>query len=121
MKKRAFFFGLVILALMAGCSSGSTPTAVARAYLKAIEKDDLKTLDKVLTPEGIKNMAEADAATRAMIITAYKEYAASLGAIKSTAEEIDGDNAVVTFTFENAEEEVSVKKVNGKWKVTEFD
>jgi hypothetical protein len=112
---------VLVLVLAAGCSAANTPTAAVRAYYKAVEKNDLKSLVKVLTEQGAQNITGLDAETLAVVRGAVQEYVAALGAVKSETEEIDGDNAVVTVTFENGEEKVSVIKVDGKWKVTEFD
>jgi hypothetical protein len=44
---------------------------------------------------------------------------AAYGKIKSTTEEIQGDSAVVTLTFDSGETQtLDLQKIDGKWKVT---
>jgi membrane-bound lytic murein transglycosylase B len=113
MTTRTFFFGLTILVLMAACSAANSPSAVVREYYRALEKNDAKALAKVTTSQ--------TAAILSQFETKAQEHVVSLGAIKTVTEEIDGDTAVVTVTFENDEEQIDVIKVDGKWKVSEFD
>jgi uncharacterized lipoprotein len=113
MKTRVFFFGLTVLILLAGCSAANSPSAVVREYYRAIEKNDTKALAKVTTPKTAENLS--------LFGTKAQEHVAALGVIKAMTEEIDGDTAIVTVTFENDEENINVIKVGGKWKVSEFD
>jgi outer membrane lipoprotein-sorting protein len=111
MKIRAFFFGLAILVLMAGCSATSSPKAAVQKFYKAIEKNDTKAMAEVATSETVQLMA--------MFGTKIQGMAAANGKIKTLTETIDGDTAVVTVIFENGEESnIDLIKVDGKWKVS---
>jgi hypothetical protein len=113
MKKNGFGVCLVFVVLLTGCSGANTPSAVVREYYKAIEKNDPKALAKVTTEKTAKNLAQ--------FATKAHDHVVALGKIKTVAEEINGDTAVVTVTFENDEENIDVIKVDGKWKVSEWD
>jgi hypothetical protein len=113
MKRNFYFFGLVLIVLLAGCSAANSPSAVVRKYYEALEKNDIKALAKVTTPESLQNISQFG--------TKAQNHVIALGKILTITEEIDGDAAVVTVTFENDEESIEVKKVDGKWKVSEWD
>jgi hypothetical protein len=107
-------FCLILVAFLSGCSAVvNTPSAVVREYYKAIEKNDPKALAKVTTEKSAKNLSQFS--------TKAHDHVVALGTIKTVTEKIDGDTAVVTVTFENDEENIDVIKVDGKWKVSEWD
>ncbi|MCL1814754.1 MAG: DUF4878 domain-containing protein [Treponema sp.] len=118
MKRILFTVALISFALVIGftilaCGGGNSdsPSAVVKQFFTAVEKGDTKALEKSATSETV--------ALLAMFGEKAKEGATSNGKIKSTAEEIDGDTAVVTITFENDEtENIDLVKVDGKWKVS---
>jgi len=103
---------VVLLVLgMANCGGGgSSPTAAAKAFMAAVEKNDTKAMEKVATKNTVALMATfGEKASDSM-----KKY----GKITETTEKIDGDNATVSVTFENGEtQEVTLVKENGKWLV----
>jgi len=103
---------LIVVSLALGMAScgGSSPTAAAKAFMAAVEKNDTKAMEKVATKQTIALMATfGEKAAESM-----KKY----GKITGTTEKIDGDNATVSFTFENGEtQEVTLVKENGKWLV----
>jgi hypothetical protein len=112
MKKRFFIGALVFLTLLNSCSLMNSPKAAVRKFGKAIEKNDMKALAKVATPETVQLMATFG--------SKIQGYAASMSdrKIKTVTEEIDGDTAVVTVLFADGEEEnFDLKKIDGKWKV----
>jgi hypothetical protein len=113
MKKMIFAVWVVLVVFLTGCSAANSPAAVVREYYRALEKNDTKALAKVTTPESAKNLAQ--------FATKAHDHVVALGAIKTVTEEIDGDTAVVTVTFEDDEEEIDVIRVDGKWKVSEWD
>ena len=111
--------GLTIIALVAvigfsivSCGGGGgSPSAAVRSFFTAVEKGDSKALEKVATEE--------TAALIAMFGEKAKEGVTSNGKIKSTTEKVDGNNAVVTVTYENGEtQDIDLIKVDGKWKVS---
>jgi len=111
MKRVMMLAGVVCVAFIFGCSGAESPSSVARKFYAAVEKNDSKAMGKVATPETVQMMAMFGEKAQGMM--------ASYGKIKSTEEEIDGDTAVVTVTFENGEtQDLDLIKVNGAWKVT---
>jgi uncharacterized membrane protein YvbJ len=113
MKKMIFLSWVVFVVFLVGCSADNSPSAVVREYYKALEKNDTNALSKVTTPATAKNLAQ--------FATKARDHVVALGPIITVTEEIYGDTAVVTVTFENDEEEIDVIKVDGKWKVSEWD
>ncbi|MDR0474950.1 MAG: DUF4878 domain-containing protein [Treponema sp.] len=111
MGKRVFVIGLIFIALLAGCSgSANSPKAAVEKFFKALENNDTKALNEAATPETVQLMA--------MLGTKAQGIATANGKITSLSETINGDTAVVLVTFENGEEEnIDLKKVDGKWKV----
>ena len=102
---------IVSLALAVGsCGGGGSPTAAAKAFMAAVEKGDVKAMEKVATKDTVAliGMLGEKAAT------SLKDY----GKITNTVEKIDGDTATVTFTFENEKTaDVTLIKEKGKWLV----
>jgi hypothetical protein len=89
---------------------GSGPTAVAKAFMTAVEKNDPKAMEKSATKETVAIMAMfGEKAADTM-----KEY----GKITNSTEKIDGNTATVSLTFENGKtEEITLIKDGGKWLV----
>jgi hypothetical protein len=112
MKKRFLAGALVVVALFAGCSLIDSPKTAVRKFVKAIEKNDMNALAKVATPETVQLMATFG--------SKIQGYAASMSdrKIKKITEEISGNTAVVTYIFDDGDEEdFDLKKIDGKWKV----
>lgn len=113
MKRMMMWTGIICVVFIFGCSSSESPSSVARKFYTAVEKSDAKAMEKVATTEAVQ------------VISMYGEKAkgkiTANGKIKSTTEKINGDSAVVTLTFENGEtNDLDLKKVDGKWKVTVY-
>jgi hypothetical protein len=88
--------------------------AVVKQYYAALAKGDAKTIGKVMTAKGAQNLTP--------FMAKAKDHVAALGKITKIEEDIDGDSGVVNVTFSNgATEEIDVMKVNGKWKISEWD
>ncbi len=114
MKTRFFVCGLISVVLLAGCALVNSPKAAVQKFYKAIEKNDMKALANVATPETVQLVAMFSSKIEGL--TASME--AENGKIKTVTEAIDGDTAVVTITFENGEEtNLDLIKIDGKWKV----
>ena len=118
MKK--FSLWLVIFSMIIGmtfinCSNaGGSPSSIVRRYYAALEKGDAKSLGEVMTPQGAANLTP--------FMSKAKDHVLALGKITKTEEVINGDTGVVIVTFSNgATEEIDVMKVDGKWKVSEWD
>jgi ketosteroid isomerase-like protein len=112
MKKMFFAGSLVLVALLAGCFLDNSPKATVRKFWTAVEKNDMKALAKVATPDTVQLVVTFGSKLRG--------HAASMldKKIETTTEEIDGDTAVVTIIFADGEEQnFDLVKVDGKWKV----
>jgi hypothetical protein len=112
MKKSLLFIGFAVLVLLAGCNSaGKSPSNAARQFYDAAAKGDMKALAKYATPGTVQLLTP--------FAEKVKEGLKENGKITNVTEEIDGDTAEVTITFENGdEEELDLVKVDGAWKVT---
>jgi len=117
MKKTFYLIGLISIMLIIGmviigCSGGgSSPSTVVRQLHTAIEKQDSKKINQLMS-------AEAAAA-----VIMYGEKASGMiseyGGIEKTTETIDGNHATVEVTYKNGDkEEWELEKIDGKWKVT---
>jgi len=99
--------------LLAGC--GKSPDSVAVDFLKAVAKPDLKAASEMATPDtaALLNMAAAMGG----VDEAHPN--ASFKVISST---VNGDTAKVKVRVTDGdkveEEDVDLKKVDGKWKVS---
>jgi len=111
MKRMIMFTSFVCLVFIFGCSGAGSPSSVVRKFCAAVEKGDAKAIEQAATPETVQLIAIFGEKAKG-IMTAN-------GKIKSTTEEIKGETAVVTVTFENGEtENFDLVKIDGKWKVT---
>jgi outer membrane lipoprotein-sorting protein len=111
MRKNIIFCGLVIAALLAGCSAAGSPKAAVEKFYKAVEKNDTKAMAEVATRETVELMT--------MFGSMFQEQVEEDGKFKIGTETIDGDTAVVTLIYENGKEDtVDLVKVDGKWKVS---
>jgi len=114
MRKWYFVCGLVIVVLLNGCSLLNSPKAALNNFSKAVEKNDMKALAKVATPETVQLIATFGSKAQG--------YAASMvaekGKVTKVSEKIEGDEAIVTVTYANGDtESYDLVKVDGKWKV----
>jgi cytochrome oxidase Cu insertion factor (SCO1/SenC/PrrC family) len=111
--KRVVMAASIVCAVffIVGCGAiGGSPSSAARKFFEAVAKNDVKAMEKVASPEVVQLIG--------MLGEKSEESLANFGKITGTTEEIDGDTATVTVTFENGEEEeVTLKKIDGKWKV----
>ncbi|MDR1099506.1 MAG: DUF4878 domain-containing protein [Treponema sp.] len=107
-------FAMVIGLVFVGCGNGGSATNVVKRYYAALAKGDAKTIGAVMTPKAAENLTP--------FMEKAKEHVTALGAITNTEETIDGDTGVVKVTFENGDtEEIDVVKVDGKWRVSEWE
>jgi len=108
MKRVMVLTGILCVVFLAGCRDNNSPSQVFRQFFAAVEINDAAALARVAT-EGTVEMIE-------MI---GPEFITGNGPIQSITEEIYGDEAVVTVTFENGEiEEFDLVRVDGNWKVS---
>jgi ketosteroid isomerase-like protein len=110
MKRIVVLLGIVSFLVFTGCGNSNTPSSAVRKFFTAIEKKDTKAMEQVATTETVQLVTMLGEKSQGMI-TAY-------GKITNTAEEIDGDTATVTVTFESGNtEDFDLVKVDGKWKI----
>jgi hypothetical protein len=111
---RLIGFIVIIGLAVVSCGTGGSPAGVVKRYYAALAKGDAKTLGEVMTPKGAANLSN--------FLTKAKDHVTALGEITSTEEFIDGDSAVVRVNFKNGStEEIDVVKIDGKWRVSEWD
>lgn len=114
MKKRYFIYGLLVVALLGSCSLSNSPKAALNNFSKAVEKNDMKALAKVATPETVQLIAMFGSKAQGYAVSMAEEN----GKVTNITEKIDGDKAVVTVTYANGNtENYDLIKVDGKWKV----
>jgi len=103
--------GLVIIAiLMIGCADNS-PKGVVERFIKAVEKGDSNTYNKLVTPDSVSTMA--------LMGEYLKESIKESGKPTNFAEKIDGDKASVVVSFANGDDQdYDLKKVDGKWLIS---
>ena len=111
MVKKIGIAGLVLTALLAGCFAARTPSKTVEMFYNAVAKNDIKAMGEVATLQTTQIMAMFGSKASSMI--------AANGKISNMEEQIDGDTATVTVTFESRDEEtIDLVKVDGKWKVS---
>ncbi|WP_461245992.1 DUF5640 domain-containing protein [Treponema sp. R6D11] len=94
--------------------SDGKASAVVKQYYAALAKGDAKTIGKVMTAKGAQNITP--------FMSKAKDHVDALGKITKTEEIINGNSGVVKVMFSNgATEEIDVIKVDGKWKISEWD
>jgi hypothetical protein len=104
---------LAIVAMVVVNSLSNSPKAVVQRFVKAIEKNDMKALSEVATPDTVQLITMLGTKVQGMIASQTG------GKPKSVTETIDGDTAVVTIVLEDDNEiNFDLVKVNGKWKVS---
>lgn len=120
MKKFQYFAGVLGLVVIAGLVVGScglfasSPSSVTKAYYAALAEGNAEKLAKVMTPKGAANLT--------MFMEKAKAHVDELGEVTKTEETIDGDSAVVNVTFSSGgSEEISLLKIDGQWKISEWD
>jgi len=115
MKKHFSFIGLISIMLITGtavisCGGAGSPSSAVKKLHTAIEKDDLKSINELMTPQAAQIMI--------MMGEKSKGAIAAYGGIEKTEEIINGNNAVVKVTYKNGEtSDFNLVKIDGKWKV----
>jgi len=107
-----------MVAAFAGCASlfGSRGAdSVATKYYEAIADGDVEAIEAVASPE----MAQFWKSMPDEFITKAQEDMISRGEQKfREIKMVDGDTAVITTTWENGQERLTFKKIDGEWKAT---
>ena len=117
MKRKMFLVGLISFMMIIGLtftacgSGGGSPSNVAKQFYTALEKGDAKAAGELMTPESAQMIV--------MFMEKAKGAITDKGGIDHSEETINGDTAIVKTTFKDGStEELSLVKVDGKWKVT---
>jgi hypothetical protein len=110
---------LVIGLALAGCGVfGDTPSAVVKKAYTAADKGDTKALFSLLSPEAAQNVQSY----AAKVMQSLAAQIGSKGPIVKTDQYIEGNAARVTITHQNGDTgDVSLVKIDGKWKISDFD
>jgi len=102
---------VAIIGLVVTSCGGGSPSAVTKKAIAAVEKGDKKGVEATFTPE-------AASLINAMLEKAKGQFEKK-GGIDKMKETINGDKATVKVTYKDGTtDDISLVKVNGKWKVT---
>ena len=113
MGRKLFGLWLGLFVLLAGCSLVNSPKATVQKFVKAIEKNDMKAMAEVATPETVQLMAMFGTKVQGMVAANTSKK------VKTVTETINGDTAVVTIVFDDGEDmSFDLVKADGKWKVS---
>ena len=116
---------LVVLSIalfVFGCGSGggNSPSAVARQFYAAAEKDNFKGMRDLMEPESAQLMAALEEKMEgATGEGGMGDLIKEKGGIVNAEETIDGDTATVKLTFKDeSTEDLKLVRIDGKWKIT---
>ena len=74
MKNRTLFVALMLMLAVAGCKSGSTPTATFKAFFEAQQKKDVAGMKKNLSKTSLAIMEKSAKEQNKSIDDAIKEF-----------------------------------------------
>jgi len=124
MKKRTLFVGLMLTLAVAGCKSGSSPTATFRAFFEAQQKKDVAGMKKNLSKTSLAIMEKSAKEQNKTIDDAIKEQldnpASKTDKIPETRnEKINGNEATLELHNEetNKWDMMYFAKEDGVWKI----
>ena len=124
MKKRTLFVALMLMLAVAGCKSGSSPTATFKAFFEAQQKKDVAGMKKNLSKTSLSIMEKSAKEQNKTIDDAIKEQldnpASKTDKIPETRnEKIDGDSATLELHNEDTKkwDKMYFVKEDGAWKI----
>ena len=124
MKKRTLFAALMLMLALAGCRSGSSPTATFKAFFEAQQKRDVAGMKKNLSKTSLTIMEKSAKEQNKTIDDAIKEQldnpASKTDKIPETRnEKIDGDSATIELHNEDTKkwDKMYFVKEDGAWKI----
>ena len=124
MKKRALFVALMLMLAVAGCKSGSSPTATFKAFFEAQQKKDVAGMKKNLSKTSLAIMEKSAKEQNKTIDDAIKEQldnpASKTDKIPETRnEKINGNEATIELHNEdtNKWDMMYFAKEDGVWKI----
>lgn len=124
MKKRTLFVALMLMLAVAGCKSGSSPTATFKAFFEAQQKKDVAGMKKNLSKTSLAIMEKSAKEQNKSIDDAIKEQldnpASKTDKIPETRnEKINGNEATLELHNEdtNKWDMMYFAKEDGVWKI----
>ena len=124
MKKRTLFVALMLMLAVAGCKSGSSPTATFKAFFEAQQKKDVAGMKKNLSKTSLAIMEKSAKEQNKTIDDAIKEQlenpASKTDKIPEIRnEKINGNEATLELRNEdtNKWDTMYFVKEDGDWKV----
>ncbi|HMH42222.1 MAG TPA: hypothetical protein VK557_01955 [Pyrinomonadaceae bacterium] len=124
MKKRTLFVALMLMLAVAGCKSGSSPTATFKAFFEAQQKKDVAGMKKNLSKTSLAIMEKSAKEQNKSIDDAIKEQldnpASKTDKIPETRnEKINGNEATLELHNEetNKWDMMYFAKEDGAWKI----
>jgi hypothetical protein len=124
MKKRTLFAALMLMIAVAGCKSGSSPTATFKAFFEAQQKKDVAGMKKNLSKTSLAIMEKSAKEQNKSIDDAIKEQldnpASKTDKIPETRnEKINGNEATLELHNEetNKWDMMYFAKEDGAWKI----
>ena len=124
MKKRTLFVALMLMLAVAGCKSGSTPTATFKAFFEAQQKKDVAGMKKNLSKTSLAIMEKSAKEQNKSVDDLFKEQldnpASKTDKIPETRnEKINGNEATLELHNEetNKWDMMYFAKEDGVWKI----
>ena len=124
MKKRTLFVALMLMLAVAGCKSGSSPTATFKAFFEAQQKKDVAGMKKNLSKTSLAIMEKSAKEQNKTIDDAIKEQlenpASKTDKIPETRnEKINGNEATLELRNEdtNKWDTMYFLKEDNAWKI----
>src|SRR5438105_6251114 len=124
MKKRTLFVALMVMLAIAGCRSGSSPTATFKAFFEAQQKKDVAGMKKNLSKTSLAIMEKSAKEQNMTIDDAIKQQlespASKTDKIPETRnEKINGNEATLELHNEdtNKWDTMYFAKEDGAWKI----
>ena len=124
MKKRTLFVALMLMLAVAGCKSGSTPTATFKAFFEAQQKKDVAGMKKNLSKTSLAIMEKSAKEQNMTVDDAIKQQlespASKTDKIPDTRnEKINGNEATLELHNEDTKkwDKMYFVKEDGTWKI----
>jgi len=124
MKKQTLFLALIVMLALAGCRSGSSPTATFKAFFEAQQKKDVAGMKKNLSKTSLAIMEKSAKEQNKSVDDLFKEQldnpASKTDKIPETRnEKINGNEATLELHNEetNKWDMMYFAKEDGVWKI----
>jgi len=124
MKKRTLFVTLMLMLAVAGCKSGSSPTATFKAFFEAQQKKDVEGMKKSLSKTSLTIMEKSAKEQNMTIDEAIKKQLENPSSKtdkmpETRNEKIEGDSATLELHNEDTKkwDKMYFAKEDGAWKI----